>query len=93
MVQERLDERLSPHAISAELAELGHKVCAEAIYRAYFDYTASSGLKPGTWKKLPRARRRRKPRSRCERAKRSALGDYRPIADRPRAAGARAEPG
>ena len=93
LVQDRLDERLSPHAISAELAELGYRVCAETIYRACYDHTAASGLRPGTWAKLPRARRRRKPRGRCEQAKRSALGDYRPIADRPRAAEGREEPG
>ncbi|WP_420431196.1 hypothetical protein [Candidatus Poriferisocius sp.] len=34
-VQQRLDERLSPHAISAELAPLGQFVCAETIYRLY----------------------------------------------------------
>ena len=92
-VQQRLDERLSPHAISAELAELGMFVCAETIYRACYDPAAPSGLAAGTWNKLPRARRRRKPRSRCEQAKRSPLGDYRPIADRPASAEGRQEPG
>ena len=56
-VQQHLDERLSPHAISAEL---GMFVCAETIYRAYCDPAALSGLAAGTWNKLPRARRRRK---------------------------------
>ena len=42
---------------------------------------------------LPRRRRRRKPRSRCEQAKRSPLGDIRPISDRPPAAADRSEPG
>ena len=69
------------------------RVCAETIYRACYDRSGRSGLKPGTWEKLPRARRRRKPRSRCEEAKRSALGDYKPIADRPEAAADRQEPG
>ena len=68
-------------------------MCAETIYRACYDHTGRNGLKPGSWKKLPRQRRRRKPRGRCEQAKRSALGDFRPIADRPAAADTRAEPG
>jgi len=92
-VQERLDERLSPHAVSAELARLGLFVCAETIYRACYANCAQSGLAAGTWAKLPRARRRRKPRRRGEQAKRSALGDYKPIADRPESAEDRQEPG
>ena len=36
---------------------------------------------------------RRKPRGRCEQAKRSALGDFRPLADRPGEACGRDEPG
>ena len=62
------------------------RVCAETIYRGCYGSAGRSGLEPGSWKKLPRRRRRRKPRSRSEQAKRSALGDYRPIADRPAAA-------
>ena len=93
LVHKRLGERLSPHAISAELSALGYKVCAETIYRACYDASGRSGLRAGIWKNLPRARRRRKPRSRCEQARRSALGDYRPIADRPAEAEDRAEPG
>ena len=92
-VQDRLDERLSPHAVSAELARCGLKVCAETIYRGCYDRVGRGGLNPGTWKKLPRARPRRKPRGRLEQAKRSVLGDYRPIADRPAAAEDRSEPG
>ncbi|MCQ3811144.1 MAG: IS30 family transposase [Acidimicrobiia bacterium] len=92
-VQQRLDERLSPHAVSAELAEMGMFVCAETIYQACYDPAALSGLEAGTWNKLPRARRRRKPRSRCEQARRSPLGDYRPIAERPETAEGRDEPG
>ncbi len=92
-VQERLKERLSPHAIAAELRDLGHRVCAETIYRACYANCGQSGLAAGTWAGLPRARRRRKPRRRCEQAKRSALGDYKPIADRPAQADSRAEPG
>ena len=92
-VAERLGQRWSPHAISAELAELGLFVCAETIYRACYANSAETGLEPGSWDKLPRQRRRRRPRGRCENAKRSALGGYRPIADRPPAAESRAEPG
>jgi IS30 family transposase len=92
-VQERLDERLSPHAVSAELAQSGLKVCAETIYRGCYNPARRAGLKPGTWTKLPRARRRRKPRGRSKQAKRSVLGDYKPIADRPAAAEDRQEPG
>ena len=92
-VRERVDERLSPHAVSAELARLGLFVCAETIYRACYGNCGQSGLAAGSWAKLPRARRRRKPRSRCEQAKRSPLGDCKPIADRPAEADSRAEPG
>ncbi len=92
-VQDRLGERLSPHAISAELSQCGFRVCAETICRGCYDLTGRSGLRAGTWKKLPRARRRRKPRGRREQAKRSALGGYKPIADRPRSAEDREEPG
>ena len=92
-VQDRVDERLSPHVISAELRELGWRVCAETIYRACYADCAQSGLEAGSWAKLPRARRRRKPRGRCEQAKRSALGGYKPIADRPATAEDRQEPG
>ncbi|WP_420620304.1 hypothetical protein [Candidatus Poriferisocius sp.] len=58
-VQERLDGRLSPHDISAELTRCGFRVCAETIYQGCYGY---AGLKPGSWKKRPRNRQRRKPR-------------------------------
>ena len=92
-VQRRLGQRWSPHAISADLGAVGMRVCAETIYRGCYGSAGRSGLKPGSWKKLPRRHRRRKPRSRSEQAKRSALGDYRPIADRPAAADDRSEAG
>lgn len=92
-VQQRLDQRWSPHAISADLKALGLSVCAETIYRGCYDHTERGGLEPRSWRKLPRWRRRRKPRGRLEQAKRSALGDYKPIADRPAAANDRSEPG
>ena len=92
-VAERLGQRWSPHAISADLRARGLGVCAETIYRGCYANSAETGLEPRSWSKLPRQRRRRKPRSRCERAKRSALGEYRPIADRPAEADNRSEPG
>ena len=92
-VQERLGQRWSPHAISADLRSQGLKVCAETIYRACYANSAVTGLVPGSWAKLPRQRRRRMPRGRLEQAKRSALGQYRPIADRPAEADSRKEPG
>ena len=92
-VAERLGQRWSPHAISADLRARGMRVCAETVYRACYANSAETGLEPGSWDKLPRQRRRRKPRGRCEQAKRSALGEFRPIADRPPAAESRAEPG
>ena len=73
-VAERLAQRWSPHAISADLGVRGLGVCAETVYRACYDHTGRSGLKPGSWNKLPRQRRRRKPRGRCEQAKRSPAG-------------------
>ena len=92
-VAERLEQRWSPHAISADLGVRGLGVCAETVYRACYSSSGNSGLKPGSWNKLPRQRRRRKPRGRSEQAKRSVLGEFRPLADRPAAADTRAEPG
>ena len=68
-------------------------MCAETIYRACYANNNTSGLKAGSWQSLPRGRRRRKPRSRCETAKRSALGPYRPLTQRPQQADDRSEPG
>ena len=82
-VCERLAMRWSPHAISADLGVRGLGVCAETVYRACYSSSGNSGLKPGSWNKLPRQRRRRKPRGRCEQAKRSVLGEFRPLAERP----------
>ncbi len=93
-VAEGLKLRWSPHAISADLHTRGMAVCAETIYRAcYANNNNTSGLKAGSWQSLPRGRRRRKPRSRCETAKRSALGPYRPLTQRPQQADDRSEPG
>ena len=92
-VAERLEQRWSPHAISADLGVRGLGVCAETVYRACYSSSGNSGLKPGSWNKLPRQRRRRKPKGRCEQAKRSVLGEFRPLAERPAEAGTRAEPG
>ena len=61
LAKDRLGERLSPHAISADLCELGYKVCAETFSRACYDPDVVSDLKPRTWKKLPRSHRWRKP--------------------------------
>ena len=49
LVHKRLEERLSPHAISAELRGLGHRVCAETIYRACYANCGQSGLTEGSW--------------------------------------------
>ena len=85
--------RWSPQAISADLRALGLRVCSETIYRACYDRTGRWGLAERSWAHLPRQRRRRKPRGRCEQAKRGALGDFRPRAQRPAEAHSRAEPG
>ncbi len=82
-----------PTPSRAELAQCGFRVCPETICRGCYDRAGRSGLRAGTCKKLPRARRRRKPRCRREEAKRSALGRCKPIADRPRSAEDREEPG
>ena len=85
----------SPHAVAADLRNEGSLslVCAETIYQACYEPCGQRGLTAGSWRWLPRRRRRRKPRSRCEQAKRSPLGDIRPISDRPPAAADRSEPG
>lgn len=90
--QRRPAQRWSPHAVSAELAELGHKARAESICRGRYDRSGSSGLDPDSRELLPRRRRHRKPRSRCGRAERSVLGGYKPTADRPPSAEDRQEP-
>ena len=68
-------------------------VCAETIYRACSANDARSGLAAGTWAKLPRRCRRRRPRSVAQAQKPSPLGEYRRLADRPAAAEDRMEPG
>ena len=91
-VRELLKEGWSPHAICAGLRAEGRTVSAETIYRAAYDHSGSSGLPEGSWRCLPRRRRRRKPRGRCT-TKPSPLGDFRPVCERPAAAGDRSEPG
>ncbi len=88
-----LAQRWSPHAIAEGLRDAGFGVCAETIYRACYDRSGRSGLAADSWKLLPRQRRKRKPRSRCEQAKRSALGDYRPLSERPAEVEDRGAPG
>lgn len=56
LVRDRLKERLSPRAISAELRELGYGVCAETVYRACCANCGQSGLEAGAWVELPRHR-------------------------------------
>ena len=80
-VCERLAMRWSPPPISADLGTLGLRVCSETIYRACYDHTGRRGLAERSWAHLPRQRRRRKPRGRSEQAKRSALGEFRPLDD------------
>ena len=92
-VDERLKLRWSPHATAADLREAGMSVCAETIYRACYANDARSGLAAGTWAKLPRRARRRRPRSVAQAQKPSPLGEYRPIADRPDDVEDRIEPG
>ena len=92
-VAERLAWRWSPGAISADLRSQGMAVSAETIYQGCYDLAGRRGLAPNSWRQLPRQRCRRKPRSRCEQAKRSVLGEFRPLADRPPAVDGRAEPG
>ena len=89
---ELLAERWSPHAVSAELRARGLRVCAETIYAACYDHSGSRGLPEGSWRWLPRRCRKRKPRGRRTR-KPGPLGDFKPIAERPAAAGDRREPG
>ena len=92
-VNERLKLRWSPHAAAADLREAGMSVCAETIYRACYANDARSGLPAGTWAKLPRRARRRRPRSVAQAQKPSPLGEYRPTADRPADVEDRTEPG
>ena len=92
-VNECLRLRWSPHATAADLREAGMSVCAETIYRACYANDPRSGLPAGTWAKLPRRCRRRRPRSVAQAQKPSPLGEYRPIADRPDDVEDRTQPG
>ena len=91
-VAERLALGWSPHAVSADLRVAGLGVCAETIYRACYDHSGASGLAEGTWRCLPRRRRRRKQRGRHG-PKPSPLGEFKPIAQRCAAATDRSEAG
>ena len=73
-------------------APTGLSVSAETIYRACYDPTGRRGLPEGCWRLLPRRCRRRKPRGRHAR-KRSPLGDFRPISQRPGCVEGRREAG
>ena len=88
-VKARLAVCWSPHAISADLAEAGQRVCAETIYRAVY---SGCCLGAEAWKSLPRRRRCRKRRAPSS-EKASPLGDYRPISERPAGAADRSEAG
>ena len=92
-VTERLKLRWSPHAAAADLREAGMSLCAETIYRACYANDPRSGLPAGSWDKLPRRCRRRRPRSVAQAQKPSPLGEYRPIADRPDDVADRTQPG
>ena len=71
-VNDRLGWGWSPHAVAADLRTEGldryRRVCAETIYQACYEPCGRRGLTTGSWRMLPRRRRRRKPRSRCEQA-------------------------
>ncbi len=86
-----------PHAVAADLCNEGlsaeQRVCAETIYQACYEPCGRRGLAAGSWRMLPRRRRRRKPRSRCEQAKRQPLGEIRLIAERSPEIEGRTEPG
>ena len=86
-----LAHRMSPHAIGALLRCEGRRVSAETIYRACYDHSGRRGLPEGSWRLLPRRCRRRKPQGRHAQ-KRSPLGDFRPISQRPAAVGTAARP-
>ena len=87
-----LAHRMSPHAICALLRCEGTRVSAETIYRACYDATGRRGLPEGSWRLLPRRCRRRKPQGRHAQ-RRSPLGDFRPISERPAAVEDRREAG
>ncbi len=92
MVHERQVMRWSPHAISADLRAEGYRICAETIYMACYDQTGQRGLSKESWRLLPRRCRSRKPHNRIT-AKPNALGDYKPISQRPAAVESRHEAG
>ena len=93
-VAEGLGQGWSPHAISADLKDQGMQVCAEDDLSGLLRQPPRQRrLKAGSYKKLRCGRRRRRRRSRREAAKRSVLGDYKPLSLRPPGAQDRSEPG
>ena len=87
-----LADRMSPHAISAQLRSEGHGICAETVYAACYDHSGARGLPEGSWKLLPRRCRKRRPRGRHAR-KPSPLGDFKAISQRPASVEDRRQPG
>ncbi len=87
-----LADRMSPHAISAQLRSEGHSICAETVYAACYDHSGARGLPEGSWRLLPRRCRRRRPRGRHTR-KPSPLGDFKAISQRPASVEDRREAG
>ena len=95
-VTERLEMGWAPHAVAADLRNEGSLslVCAKDYLSDVLRAVRCSWLDRRLLAVASVAcRRRRKPPSRCEQAKRSPLGDIRPISDRPPAAADRSEPG
>ena len=87
-----LADRMSPHAISAQLRSEGHGICAETVYAACYDHSGARGLPEGSWRLLPRRCRKRRPRGRHAR-KPSPLGDFKAISQRPASVEDRRQPG
>lgn len=89
-----LNKRWSPHAVAASLRSAGGPTCcAETIYRAAYANSDASSLPAGSWTKLPKARRHRRPRGRVEACQRNVLGAITSISERTPKATERSEPG
>lgn len=78
-----LNKGWSPHAVAASLGSAGGpRCCAETIYRACYANNDAFGLPAGSWTKLPKARRHRRPRGRAEACQRKVLGAITSISER-----------
>jgi len=90
LLAERITKRLEDHDSPMTIAR-SEQISHETIYQGI--YRGDRGRKDGLWRHLHHRRRRRRRRHCPGKQKRLVLGDLRPIATRPAAAGTRTDIG